>query len=176
MVFLFGDTDPSFVEDWIGYYIDGKRAMKANVKLAALYQAPPRDKGKREMELKIGLRREEWRMYGSRDEFLPEDMGSIAQSCSVIATERAPYPGLRPFERNENDLFFGRDDCVDALVERLKATRFLAVLGSSGTGKSSLVKTGLLSALDIDLPRAALGGLSSFGPAAIRWANLLKVC
>jgi len=81
VVFLFGDTDPSFVEDWIGYYIDGKRAMKANVKLAALYQAPPRDKGKREMELKIGLRREEWRMYGSRDEFLPEDIG---QYCAEL--------------------------------------------------------------------------------------------
>src|SRR6478736_3377919 len=100
--------------------------------------------------------------------------GSIAQSCSVIATERAPYPGLRPFERNENDLFFGRDDCVDALVERLKATRFLAVLGSSGTGKSSLVKTGLLSALDIESATGSPWRVIEFRPGGDPLGKLAK--
>jgi hypothetical protein len=69
----------------------------------------------------------------------------------VAATDRAPYPGLRSFRREETDLFFGRDDCVEAMVARLAETRFLAVLGSSGTGKSSLVKTGLLSGLEMGL-------------------------
>lgn len=64
---------------------------------------------------------------------------------------RLPYPGLRAFTREESDLFFGRDGCVDAMVDRLAATRFLAVLGSSGSGKSSLVRTGLLDALDLGL-------------------------
>ena len=64
---------------------------------------------------------------------------------------RLPYPGLRPFRREESDLFFGRDGCVDQLVDRLGATRFLAVLGPSGSGKSSLVLTGLLDALEIGL-------------------------
>jgi tetratricopeptide (TPR) repeat protein len=62
---------------------------------------------------------------------------------------RLPYPGLRAFTRDESDLFFGRDGCVDSMVDRLAATRFLAVLGSSGSGKSSLVRTGLLDALDL---------------------------
>jgi hypothetical protein len=69
----------------------------------------------------------------------------------VAPTDRPPYPGLRSFRREETDLFFGRDDCVEAMVGRLAATRFLAVLGSSGTGKSSLVKTGLLSGLEMGL-------------------------
>jgi hypothetical protein len=64
---------------------------------------------------------------------------------------RLPYPGLRSFRREEADLFFGREDCVNGMVDRLAATRFLAVLGSSGTGKSSVVKTGLLDALDLGL-------------------------
>jgi hypothetical protein len=64
---------------------------------------------------------------------------------------RLPYPGLRSFRREETDLFFGRERCVHAMVDRLKATRLLAVLGSSGTGKSSLVMTGLLDALDLGL-------------------------
>jgi len=64
---------------------------------------------------------------------------------------RLPYPGLRPFRREESDLFFGREGCTNDMVDRLAATRFLAVLGASGSGKSSLVMTGLLDALVIGL-------------------------
>jgi tetratricopeptide (TPR) repeat protein len=69
----------------------------------------------------------------------------------VIPLDKPPYPGLRSFERGENRLFFGRDGCVDQMLTRLAERRFLAVLGSSGTGKSSLVKTGLYSALEMGL-------------------------
>ena len=55
-----------------------------------------------------------------------------------------PYPGLRPFESTENHLFFGRDGQSNELLRRLRQTRFLAVVGSSGSGKSSLVRAGLL--------------------------------
>ncbi|MGH9665969.1 MAG: hypothetical protein ACRD9L_16205, partial [Bryobacteraceae bacterium] len=58
-----------------------------------------------------------------------------------------PYPGLRPFEPEEAHLFFGRDQQVLDLVDRLKRKRFVAVLGLSGAGKSSLVRAGLLPAL-----------------------------
>lgn len=58
-----------------------------------------------------------------------------------------PYPGLRPFERHESKIFFGREQQVDDLLARLKQRHFLAVLGASGSGKSSLVKAGLLPAL-----------------------------
>lgn len=67
----------------------------------------------------------------------------------MIAGEAPPYPGLRAFARDESHLFFGREKDVDELIGRLAATRFLAVIGSSGSGKSSLVRTGLLSALDL---------------------------
>jgi hypothetical protein len=69
----------------------------------------------------------------------------------AAAAARMPYPGLRSFRREESDLLFGREGCIHTMVDRLAATRFLAVLGSSGTGKSSLVKTGLLDALDLGL-------------------------
>jgi tetratricopeptide (TPR) repeat protein len=58
-----------------------------------------------------------------------------------------PFPGLRPFETEEYRLFFGREGQSDALVERLERSRFLAVVGTSGSGKSSLVRAGLLPAL-----------------------------
>ena len=59
-----------------------------------------------------------------------------------------PFPGLRPFMQEEADLFFGRDKQSDELVRRLAGRRFLAVVGTSGSGKSSLVRAGLLPSLE----------------------------
>jgi len=58
-----------------------------------------------------------------------------------------PFPGLRSFEPEEDHLFFGREKEVDELLRRLRSTRFLSVVGTSGSGKSSLVRSGLLPAL-----------------------------
>lgn len=58
-----------------------------------------------------------------------------------------PFPGLRPFEPEHSALFFGREEQTDELLRRLERTRFLAVVGDSGSGKSSLVRAGLIPAL-----------------------------
>ena len=58
-----------------------------------------------------------------------------------------PFPGLRPFEMQEKYLFFGREDQTVELLKRLGQARFLAVVGTSGSGKSSLVRAGLLPEL-----------------------------
>ncbi len=58
-----------------------------------------------------------------------------------------PFPGLRPFHEDESSIFFGREGQSDELLNRLKKTRFLAVVGTSGSGKSSLVRAGLLPSL-----------------------------
>ncbi len=58
-----------------------------------------------------------------------------------------PFPGLRPFEADEDHLFFGREQETDELLRRLRSTHFLMVVGSSGSGKSSLVRSGLIPAL-----------------------------
>ncbi|MCB9232719.1 MAG: hypothetical protein H6581_13695 [Bacteroidia bacterium] len=58
-----------------------------------------------------------------------------------------PFPGLRPFRLQENSLFFGREEQTDALLEQLSSNRFVAVIGSSGSGKSSLVRAGLIPLL-----------------------------
>lgn len=66
-----------------------------------------------------------------------------------------PYPGLRPFRRKEADLFFGREEQVERLLEMLAQKRFLAVIGPSGCGKSSLVAAGLIPALELGLLKNA---------------------
>jgi len=58
-----------------------------------------------------------------------------------------PYPGLRPFEGETATFFFGRDRQISELIERLRNNRFVAVVGLSGSGKSSIVRAGLLTAL-----------------------------
>ena len=58
-----------------------------------------------------------------------------------------PFPGLRPFEQEEDYLFFGRETQIDNLLKKLRENRFLAVVGASGSGKSSLVKCGLFPSL-----------------------------
>ena len=87
-------------------------------------------------------------------------------------TMSSPYPGLRPFHRDEAHIFFGREEQTDELLRRLNETRFLAVVGPSGCGKSSLVRAGMIAALE----RASwsrpvrAGGSWLCGPAAIRCA------
>jgi hypothetical protein len=66
-----------------------------------------------------------------------------------------PYRGLEVFEEEHAEFFFGRDADVQRLLERLKRDRFLAVLGASGSGKSSLVRAGLLPELRREGPSAA---------------------
>jgi energy-coupling factor transporter ATP-binding protein EcfA2 len=55
-----------------------------------------------------------------------------------------PYPGLRPFDEADHALFFGRHEQSNQLLMRLEDSAFVAVVGSSGSGKSSLVRAGLL--------------------------------
>lgn len=69
--------------------------------------------------------------------------GADSPSISLI-----PYPGLRSFLRSEFDIFFGRDDQVSDMIEKLAKNRFLCITGPSGCGKSSLARTGLFNALD----------------------------
>lgn len=58
-----------------------------------------------------------------------------------------PYPGLRPFEQHEVNIFFGRQDHVNQVLNKLKTNHFLAIVGSSGSGKSSLIKAGVIPSL-----------------------------
>jgi hypothetical protein len=59
-----------------------------------------------------------------------------------------PWLGLRPYSAAEAELFFGREAATEALLEQVEAARFVAVVGPSGSGKSSLVRAGLLPRLD----------------------------
>ncbi|HEU0292215.1 MAG TPA: SUMF1/EgtB/PvdO family nonheme iron enzyme [Anaerolineales bacterium] len=58
-----------------------------------------------------------------------------------------PYPGMRAFREDEKKWFYGREREIDYLIKRLRTNPFLALIGPSGSGKSSLVYAGLIPAL-----------------------------
>jgi WD40 repeat protein/transcriptional regulator with XRE-family HTH domain len=68
-----------------------------------------------------------------------------------------PYKGLQHFDEADAELFFGREALTDRLLERLHERlgadqRFLAIVGASGSGKSSVVRAGLIAALHWQQP------------------------
>ncbi|MDX2937245.1 DNA-binding protein [Streptomyces ipomoeae] len=76
---------------------------------------------------------------------------------------RSPYQGLARFEPDDHERFFGRDELIDRLRRLVGERRFTAVFGASGSGKSSLLRAGLIPAL-----RAEGGGGTGASLAAIR--------
>ena len=95
------------------------------------------------------------------------DLQKQGQDMEIMdrdATQQNPFPGLRPFRTAEAHLFFGREGQAEALIGRLMQTHFLGVLGNSGSGKSSLVRAGLIPALRFSLlvpPGTARGSVMS---------------
>jgi len=67
--------------------------------------------------------------------------------------QRNPFPGSRPFFSAEDQLFFGRDKAVSELLEILLKKRFVAVVGASASGKTSLIQSGVIPALLADMKR-----------------------
>lgn len=58
-----------------------------------------------------------------------------------------PFPGLRPYEAGDAPLFFGREQHTQAIIKKLTQHHFISVVGYSGSGKSSLIKAGVLPTL-----------------------------
>ncbi len=75
--------------------------------------------------------------------------------------DEPPYRGLARFEPGDCDLFFGRDQLTGRLLELTRSRRFTAVFGPSGSGKSSLLRAGLI-------PRLRSPHAPSPRPAAVR--------
>jgi formylglycine-generating enzyme required for sulfatase activity len=117
---------------------------------------PGADRGKRS-ELPDFLTRATWVEFGrSVDEPEPLDRlvagirGVPPRSHATAAAfgGRCPYQGLDAFQKEDADLYFGREADVEWLIQHLKSARFLGIVGASGSGKSSLARAGLVPALE----------------------------
>jgi len=79
---------------------------------------------------------------------------------TVGHSSRCPYKGLAAYQPEDAASFFGREALIDELVRRLQRDRVLVVGGPSGSGKSSLVRAGLIPALSA----GALSGSENWRP------------
>ncbi|MEH1781822.1 MAG: caspase family protein [Nostoc sp.] len=94
----------------------------------------------------------------------------------VAFNQENPYRGLYAFESEQAQYFCGRDEAVRTLISRLAESRFLAVIGYSGSGKSSLVKAGLLPQLKGDrLPGSSQWEIASFTPGEHPLGKLVDI-
>ena len=99
---------------------------------------------------------------------VPRPSGTPAPDLAPSADlNGCPYRGLQPFTEDDAALFFGRSADVARLLARLSGKRFLAVVGPSGSGKSSLLRAGLVPALRRgSLPGSDTWAVTSLRPAA----------
>ena len=118
---------------------------------------------------------------------------TLMQLRNVTPDAQAPYLGLKTFDEAHARFFYGREALIDTLVERVKHTAFLTVIGPSGSGKSSVVRAGLIPALKqgLDLagsdqwiyvppfppgprPMNALAAALAALPEGVRWVPPLR--
>ncbi|GAA5028059.1 hypothetical protein GCM10025738_05810 [Microbacterium fluvii] len=104
---------------------------------------------------------------------LRQDPGLVRTVATPSASSQCPYPGLAAFGLDDAEVFFGRETDVEALVDRLRPGALVAVVGPSGSGKSSLVLAGVLPRLVAGgrvarIVRPGTGGAASFADAVER--------
>jgi signal transduction histidine kinase len=70
------------------------------------------------------------------------------KKTAVVIDETCPYQGLEPFGKEQARFFFGREKVVHLLMEKLGQANFVPIIGASGSGKSSVVRAGLIPQLE----------------------------
>ncbi len=115
---------------------------------------------------------------------------SLTPGPQTEASLICPYRGLLPYDAEDADSFFGRDDDIAACLRRLRESRVLVVVGPSGIGKSSLLRAGVVASLersgtDVLLtrpgahPLQSLSGLKPRGRQTLvvdQWEEAVTLC
>ncbi|HQR27759.1 MAG TPA: BTAD domain-containing putative transcriptional regulator, partial [Nocardioides sp.] len=115
---------------------------------------------------------------------LRQDESLLTGTTNSPATASCPWQGLLAYDVDDADRFFGRDDAVDACLEILRRTSVLALVGPSGSGKSSILRAGVAAALrargrpivTITPGRHPLAVLSALGVAGPGTVLLVDQC
>jgi energy-coupling factor transporter ATP-binding protein EcfA2 len=91
-----------------------------------------------------------------------------------FSSSKSPYPGLRSFTEFDCPVFFGRAALVEQLADSLENNRFVVLVGSPGSGKSSLIRAGLMPKLSAAANRARKLEPVLLGPGADPLESLVR--
>jgi WD40 repeat protein/uncharacterized caspase-like protein len=109
-------------------------------------------------------------LSGAKDviEIIPGKIGWREGETAAGDVGVCPYIGLQAFGENDAQFFYGRESLTQQLVSELNRRAFLAVVGASGSGKSSVVHAGLIAQLQqgVQLPGSDSWWIESFRPGA----------
>lgn len=110
------------------------------------------------------------RLIGLEGAILRQDPALDLDAATASVSDECPYPGLRAYGSDDAEWFFGREDDIEVVLERVAPGTVVAVAGSSGTGKSSLVLAGVVPrlrgrGLAPRTIRPAAGGAAAVGSA-----------
>jgi hypothetical protein len=116
---------------------------------------PPRELGLMLAAYKLQLARQAERLgqksvgtWGSLIQLSADTEEQLIEGEGEFRLPPFPYPGLRAFDSREGKLYFGRDNSISEIQRRLASYGIVAILGGSGSGKSSLIRAGLLPYLN----------------------------
>ena len=128
------------IEDFFGTFVNPDGSIRQGYNA---YKTPDDFKAQFETHLKVLVKR-----------LLSEVSPPVKSLPKVVSPEESaplwhgsPFPGLRAFTPDDAPIFFGRGRETDELIKKVSENRFVAVVGASGSGKSSLVAAGLLPRL-----------------------------
>ena len=99
-------------------------------------------------------------------------LAAAAAAPPRFALPPEPYPGLRPFDRQEHRIFFGREEMIDTIIDSLAHNNLVVVHGASGSGKSSIVRAGVLPWLELQQSRGGTWLTKILRPAGGPLRNL----
>ena len=140
---LYSDLETDQVVQDVGFLDDQERFLKFGVATGAILD----DKqDRRETQSLLDY----WYTVLYRSDRRPQKprLSQLVESLLPnLDDAECPYLGLDAFREENTRVFFGRRTLLESLLEKLKATPLLAVVGTSGSGKSSVVRAGLLPAL-----------------------------
>ncbi len=104
------------------------------------------------------------RLKGIKQQQVIKAVTGPGLATTATATD-CPYRGLLPFEPEDRHLFFGREVALERLLARITPGRLLAVVGASGSGKSSLLRAGVVAGVESgELPPIGAARLITPGP------------
>lgn len=116
--------------------------------------------------------------YAGVESFLADLNDALSVETEAVVrppTARNPYKGLRPFEESDKSDYYGRDDLLESLLATIEQHRFVTLVGASGSGKSSVIRAGLLPFLSSgEIPGSEHWLITIFTPGTHPLESLLE--